>query len=210
MDYEQLITVVAQGAGVGWEAAERATRATLSTLAERLSAGEARDIAQQLPPQLAPWIGTVGGPDRFGVDEFLRRVAEREGVDVAETERHARAVFTALGQAVSADELEDMASELPKDFTPLLPRSEEVGEIVCAKAFVHSVAARRAGPGRRPTCHRRGPGDPGRAHLRRRGRGSDRPAARRAAQAAGARQRGEPRRGAADVAGGLRAAPGGA
>lgn len=35
-----------------------------------------------------------------------------------------------------------MASELPKDFTPLLPRSEEVGEIVCAEAFVHSVAAR--------------------------------------------------------------------
>ncbi len=33
-------------------AAERATRATLETLAERLAGGEARDLAAQLPPEI--------------------------------------------------------------------------------------------------------------------------------------------------------------
>jgi uncharacterized protein (DUF2267 family) len=141
MDYEQFITVVAQGAGVGSAAAERATRATLATLAERLSAGEARDIALELPPQLAPWIGTVGGPAPFDVEEFLRRVAERADVDVPAAERQARAVFTALGQTLSADELHDMASELPKDFTPLLPRGPDV-HVLPADEFIRSVAER--------------------------------------------------------------------
>ena len=104
MDYQRFLAIVEGAAAIPRESAERAVRATLQTLAERIAGGEGRDLAEQLPPELAPWLATTSGAERFDVDAFLRRVAGREGTDVATAERHVRAVFTALGQAISADE----------------------------------------------------------------------------------------------------------
>jgi uncharacterized protein (DUF2267 family) len=70
-------------------------RATLTTLAERISAGEARDLAAQLPPELAPWLNVDKRSERFDVDEFLRRVTERSGADGDAALRRARSVFAA-------------------------------------------------------------------------------------------------------------------
>lgn len=147
-EYERFITTVQQKAGIGWEKAERAARSTLSVLAERLSAGEARDIAEQLPGDLGGYLVSVNGAEAFHADEFLRRIAEREEVDLATAERHAQAVFAALGRAVSPDELEDMSAELPKDFEPLLAvaRAEaetlEPHEILPVEEFLARVADR--------------------------------------------------------------------
>jgi uncharacterized protein (DUF2267 family) len=83
MDYEHFVTLVEQDLGVGRECAERAIRATLQTLAERIAAGEARDLAQELSDELAPWVATTTDAEGFHVDEFVGRVAERERVDRA-------------------------------------------------------------------------------------------------------------------------------
>jgi uncharacterized protein (DUF2267 family) len=96
----------------------------LQTLADRLSAGEARDLAAELPPEIAPWMATTTAAQPFGLDGFLQRVAEREGIDLDAAERHTRAVFTALGRAVRRQELEDMAAELPNEFASLLGDAE--------------------------------------------------------------------------------------
>jgi uncharacterized protein (DUF2267 family) len=141
MDHDEFLTIVEQAARAGGDAAERATRATLQTLAERLDRGEARDLAGQLPAELAPWIATMTTAEGFDIDEFLRRVAEREEVDVATAERHARAVFAALGRAVSPRELADMEAELPRDFAPLFAKGPDV-EVVPAEAFLARVAER--------------------------------------------------------------------
>lgn len=141
MDHERFIDLVAHAVGGDRETAERATRATLQTLAERITAGEARHLAAELPPELAPWLATGPEPDPFDVDELLRRVAEREGVDIVAAERHVRAVLAVLGQAVSDHELGDLAAQLPKDFAPLLPTGPAV-EVVPADAFVQRVAER--------------------------------------------------------------------
>jgi uncharacterized protein (DUF2267 family) len=147
-EYERFITTIEQKAGIGWEKAERAAHATLSVLAERLSAGEARDIAEQLPGDLGRWLASPNGAEPFNADEFLRRVAEREELDLATAERHAQAVFAALGRAVSPDELEDMSAELPQDFEPLLAvaRAEaetlEPHEILPVEEFLARVADR--------------------------------------------------------------------
>jgi uncharacterized protein (DUF2267 family) len=144
MDARRFTANVQEAAGIDEERAAHAISATLTTLAERLTAGEARDLAAELPPEIAPWLAaTNGGPEAFDLDEFLRRVAEREAVDTASAERDARAVFTALGQAVSADELAVVAAQLPKDFAPLLPRGRHV-EQLSARQFMDKVA-RRAG-----------------------------------------------------------------
>lgn len=141
MDYERFIDLVAHALGGDRELAERASRATLQTLAERITAGEARDLAAELPPELAPWLATGPRAEPFDVDELLRRVAEREGVDMVAAERHARAVLAALGQAVSAGELADLAAQLPEDYAPLLPRGRAV-EVLPTGVFLERVAER--------------------------------------------------------------------
>jgi uncharacterized protein (DUF2267 family) len=142
-ELEQFMTTVQQKARLSRPDAERATRATLETLAERLSAGEARDLAAELPPEIAPWIATTGNAQAFDVDEFLRRVAEREGVDLEAAERHARAVFDALGRTVSAGEIDDMVAELPKDFEPLIREAEgQFVHVLPAEVILQRIADR--------------------------------------------------------------------
>jgi uncharacterized protein (DUF2267 family) len=115
---------IARVARIDRAAAERAARAVLQTLAERLSKGKARDLASRLPAPLAAWLHTTTDAEPFGYDEFLRRVAEREGVDIETAARHARAVFWALGGQVGADEAEALAAELPQDFAPLTAEAQ--------------------------------------------------------------------------------------
>jgi uncharacterized protein (DUF2267 family) len=105
MDHDQFVAVVEQVAGVDRQAAERATRATLQTLAERLSREEARDLVEQLPPELGPWLVTDGAAERFDVDEFLGRVAGRAEVDLSAAERQARAVLPLLPQGPAVEVL---------------------------------------------------------------------------------------------------------
>jgi uncharacterized protein (DUF2267 family) len=106
--------------------AERAVEATLTTLAERISGGQAQDIAKQLAPDLRPLLTDGEKAEPCGYEDFLRRIADREGVPPEIAERDARAVFAELGRAVTHDEIADMASELPRDFAPLIIAAESV------------------------------------------------------------------------------------
>lgn len=141
MEYEEFISIVKQLAHVQDEDAERATRAILQTLAERISKAEARDLVAQLPAELGPWLFTERGGQRFDVDEFLLRVAEREGTNVTTAERHIRAAFMALSRALTADEFADLEAQLPKDYFYLLPRGPHV-EVWPVDEFLDKVAGR--------------------------------------------------------------------
>jgi uncharacterized protein (DUF2267 family) len=127
MEYAEFLDLVAQEAGgVSREEAERATRATLKALARRITAGEAEDIAAELPEPMSRWLQPADErPERFGRDEFLQRViaAELGAIDEATAERHARAVFAALRRAVSAKEIHDALAQLPKDMQELITTS---------------------------------------------------------------------------------------
>src|SRR4051812_49591825 len=90
-EYEHFIVTVQQKAGISRDAAERATQATLQTLADRLSKGEARDLAASLPAELAPYLFTDTDARAFGVDEFLRRAAGRAGRGLPPAARRAPA-----------------------------------------------------------------------------------------------------------------------
>jgi uncharacterized protein (DUF2267 family) len=141
VDHERFMAIVQEAAGLDRQSAERATQAVLRTLAERLSAGQARDLAEALAPELGPWLGTDSGAEPFDADEFIRRVAKREDVDPKLAERHARAVLLALSRSVSTEEFDDIVAELPKSFAPLLPRGARV-ELMPAEEFLRRVAER--------------------------------------------------------------------
>jgi uncharacterized protein (DUF2267 family) len=141
MDRDAFVRHVAQAAGIDRDAAERAVQATLTTLAERISRGQARDLAAQLPPELSPWLNAPERSQPFDVDEFLRRVAERAGVDEDAALRRAQVVFAVLAQAVAPSEFDDVVSELPSDYDVLLPRGRDV-EIMPADVFLVRVGER--------------------------------------------------------------------
>jgi uncharacterized protein (DUF2267 family) len=124
IDYEGFISTVEQEATVEHDDAERAARATLATLGERISEGEARDIAEQLPEPLRDVIIDGRDPERFDVGEFVHRVAEREGIEEPLAKEHARAVFAALGRAVDEREIEDLRAQLPSSFSEFIAAAE--------------------------------------------------------------------------------------
>jgi uncharacterized protein (DUF2267 family) len=101
------------------EEAEKATRATLETLRERLAGNEPSNLAAQLPPEIAPYVEGDGGRGSFSVQEFYERVAEREGVGHDETIRHTRAVATVLQAAVTGGEIDNVRSQLGNEYEEL-------------------------------------------------------------------------------------------
>jgi uncharacterized protein (DUF2267 family) len=118
-DEDDLYERVAARAGIGTTQAQSATRATLCTLAERITRNESRAIAARLPRDLAGQIRKAArSPERFPADEFVRRVAEREGVPEPEARIHARAVLTAL-EDTSADDLAYLRGQLSDDYEDL-------------------------------------------------------------------------------------------
>lgn len=95
-----------------------ATRATLTTLAERLEGNEPSNIAAQLPSEIGTFLtGEKSGQgERFDSDEFARRISEKEGVGLNTGVWHARAVLDVLSQSLSAGELENVKAQLPEDY----------------------------------------------------------------------------------------------
>ncbi|MEH0935801.1 DUF2267 domain-containing protein [Micromonospora psammae] len=117
---------VAARAGVPPETAQSLTEATLSTLSQRISGGEAAAVADHLADPLRSLLvkGTED-PEPFGYDEFLRRVADRSGVERAVAERGVRAVLQTMHRVVGHREFQKAMAQLPADLRALaepLPR----------------------------------------------------------------------------------------
>ena len=128
MKYDEFIAQVRHRAGLGSHAeAERATRATLETLAERLAGGEAHDLASQLSPELARYLELpdAGIAAKLTLDEFFELVSEREGVDLPDATLHARVVIGVLTEAVSLGEIKDVRVQLPAAFAQLFKVENE-------------------------------------------------------------------------------------
>ena len=128
MKYDEFIAQVRHRARLSSHAeAERATRATLETLAERLAGGEAHDLASQLPRELANalQLPDAGIGAKLTLDEFFELVSEREGVDLPDAAFHARVVIGVLTEAVSQGEIKDVLVQLPAAFAQLFEVENE-------------------------------------------------------------------------------------
>ena len=121
MDYKEIIELIRREAGgLRGEAAERAAEAVLRVLAERLPRGETRRLLQELPAEMKPWVYTEQDAEAFDIDEFLDRIAKREDIDIETAFVYARAVFAALGQALSPETVTHLDASLPQTFGPLV------------------------------------------------------------------------------------------
>ncbi|MGV9255065.1 DUF2267 domain-containing protein [Streptomyces sp. NPDC003697] len=121
MDYDTFLNTVARRASVPPEKAEPLIRATLETLAERITRGEADDLASELPkPLKEPLVSPTPEAEAFGLDEFINRVSRRARVSPDEAREGVRAVLSTLRDAVSHGEFRHVMSQLPRDFEALV------------------------------------------------------------------------------------------
>jgi uncharacterized protein (DUF2267 family) len=117
MKYDEFIALVAERMGLFQGEAVALIHATLATLSERISGGEARDLAAQLPgPMQDDLVPTNEQAESFSFDEFVRRVAERCRRDPVTSKKAVEAVLMTLREAVTPGEFDDVMSQLPKDF----------------------------------------------------------------------------------------------
>lgn len=96
--------------------AVRAIRATLTTLGQRLEAGQASDLAGALPMEIDWYLtGAVAEHgQRFDWEAFVTRVADIEETDPSEAAHHARVVIDLVNEAVPSSELEHVRDQLPE------------------------------------------------------------------------------------------------
>jgi uncharacterized protein (DUF2267 family) len=121
MDYRTFTTTAAQRAGMPEDKAEQVERATLWVLADRISGGEAKDLAAQLPGPLKDPLEHADEPaEPFDVDEFVRRVAQRAHVDEDEARLGAAATLITVREAVTPGEFDDIISQLPQEYRELV------------------------------------------------------------------------------------------
>ena len=119
--YERFLQTIQHEAGLDRDHAERTAMAVLVTLAERIPRSRAQELGEDLPERLRFWLADAQErPEPFHVEEFLRRVAEREEADRPTAARHARIVFRALTRVAPAYEIDDLVDELPHEYEPLV------------------------------------------------------------------------------------------
>ncbi|HEM61165.1 MAG TPA: DUF2267 domain-containing protein [Chloroflexi bacterium] len=117
MQHKEFVGQVQHRARLATEGeAVRAVRATLNTLAERLFGNEAENLAAQSPREIGHYAREMDKSESFDVDEFFRRVAEREELDLPVSMYHAQAVISVLEDAVSKGEMDDVRAQLPDDY----------------------------------------------------------------------------------------------
>ena len=104
--------------------AERAVRSTLETLAERIPAGLARNLAAQLPHEVGEHLRRVADDpshesgERFDRDEFIHRISDRAGVDDPQAAYLARVVFEVIDEAASLV-MDTVRGVVPEDLQQL-------------------------------------------------------------------------------------------
>jgi uncharacterized protein (DUF2267 family) len=123
---------VASRLDVDMATARPITTAVLETLAERIAAGQVRDLMAQLDPLLCPPLRqgmSAAAPDtrQMPLAVFLRRIGRQEGLAVddaaliVDVSEHARAVLETLAEAVSDEDWHDVVMDLPREYRRLMP-----------------------------------------------------------------------------------------
>lgn len=126
MTFDQFIGQVQHRAQLGSEGdALIAIEATLQTLAERLNAGEAKDLAAQLPRALGIYFRVPQHSVRMSLNEFFATVSLREQTHLPASIHHARVVIEVLQEAVSRGEIDDVRAQLPAEWSELFNSGAE-------------------------------------------------------------------------------------
>ena len=129
--HQELLASVAARRGTDDATADRVLRATLATLSERITRGEAKTLCTQLPPAFRTALtGVDAHAEPFGLDEFTARVGAREDATPEQALGDARAVMATLDEIVDETTMAYVRSQLGKGYGPLFLRDDAPGREV--------------------------------------------------------------------------------
>ena len=127
MRYDEFLARVRErGEYTGQDEAAQITEAVLSVLAQRISPSEVDDLAAQLPGPLGQTLADAKQQqaERFGLEKFYRRFAERAGARPRTAVWDAGAVLTVVADTVSGGELNQIISQLPSSYAVLFGKPD--------------------------------------------------------------------------------------
>ncbi|MBD3275000.1 MAG: DUF2267 domain-containing protein [Candidatus Marinimicrobia bacterium] len=120
MQYTEFIQQVKSQANIeSDEQAEQAIEATLETLGERLSRTEQENLAAQVVNELKEMVLKRTDVHSYNLEEFYNRVTARADIGYPDAVKRSQAVVNVLTDAISQGEIEDILSEIDKDFGEL-------------------------------------------------------------------------------------------
>jgi uncharacterized protein (DUF2267 family) len=126
MQYDEFMRRVQETGGLEAAAAERAARATLSTLGEMLYRTEQADLTAALPRDLRALLAERDEPEatrqrveRMDLETFYNRVKARTEAGYQQAVEQARAVMRVLHAALGEGAWNKMRAEFPPEYDDL-------------------------------------------------------------------------------------------
>jgi uncharacterized protein (DUF2267 family) len=124
---DEFLRRTAVRAGTGTDGAELLATAVFYALGRALTAPDFETMAAELPEEYDPLLAPARRPpvDILPVEDFLRRVADRAGVDVATARAASEAVLETLGERLAGGEVDDLRKELPPELREPMVRGND-------------------------------------------------------------------------------------
>ena len=120
MQYRMLIKKVQDYSGFSDSEAENALKLVVEKIATRLTGGERKDFASELPKELEDLAMASKEPDKFGADDMFKEISELQDIDVGHAKKQVMAVWRALKDAITPGEIADIKAQLPRDLSAVL------------------------------------------------------------------------------------------
>jgi uncharacterized protein (DUF2267 family) len=139
---DEFLSRVADKIGLGANEARTVTKATFTTLGERLTNTQARELADQLPPEVGDALRQADGCEAFTFDEFATRVGARQATSATTARGDAIAVMATVAEMIPATELDYVRANLSEDYRPLLGDAALPSEPVVPPSGPTAVVAR--------------------------------------------------------------------
>lgn len=99
--------------------AVRASRAILTTFAERISADTAHELAEHLPMEIDRFLLDADSGQTFSYREFVDRVADYEHEDAPEANYDVQVFIAYLTEFVPSETIQRFRDDLPAEFDTL-------------------------------------------------------------------------------------------
>lgn len=120
MQYREMVKKVQTYSGFSDQESELALRTFVSTLGGRLMPDEREQFASELPADLKAIALAAEDTGKIGVEEFVRRFCDENGIDEARAKKQIHASWSAIKDAISPGEIKDIKAQLPRDLEAML------------------------------------------------------------------------------------------
>ncbi len=115
MQYRELVKTVQDYSGFSDSEADEALRVFIETLSARLEGGEREDFASQLPSELKDLALSVTETINFNRNDLYQTVSELQEIEEPHARKQVKAVWSALKDALSEGQINDIRDQLPQD-----------------------------------------------------------------------------------------------